>query len=312
MFKINCLILLLILVTINCVSFRKTGKIYDRAGLNKVVVHNSTDDSSDAYIELFNDSKKILFKETENFSHVTILRKYKKILLLSNLNNPDKTHLLVITFDGYEVLKKILNAELLRNYTDHGITIDSAIIKWYDEKIKVSVSEINDTFKISIKTPKNDYITFCKIRDTAQKKGIGIGYGKNFNGLNSYSSIDSLMSDTLKNKKMIKGGASKGVRSNKSTQQSLMHIMASIRYAYNKRLKERPDLQGKIVLKFKITGTGDVISCKVIEATLTDEQLQKNVINRIVKCKFDTIDPVTDTTEVVYPFVFSRDYHSGK
>lgn len=79
----------------------------------------------------------------------------------------------------------------------------------------------------------------------------------------------------------------------------------SLRYAYNKRLMDKPELSGKIVCRFAIDEFGKVLSCELMESTINDVDLEKIVNNLILHWRFEKINKPGDITEIVYPFVFS-------
>ena len=85
-----------------------------------------------------------------------------------------------------------------------------------------------------------------------------------------------------------------------------MQNIAALRYAYNKRLREKPGLKGKITVKFAIDEFGKVIYCEVTESTMADQELEISVKEKIKRWVFEKIDKPGDVTEVVYPFVFSQ------
>jgi TonB family protein len=85
-----------------------------------------------------------------------------------------------------------------------------------------------------------------------------------------------------------------------------MQNLAALRYAYNKRLREKPGLKGKITVKFAIDEFGKVIFCQVVESTMADAELESTVTSKIRRWVFEKIDKPGDVTEVVYPFVFSQ------
>ena len=86
----------------------------------------------------------------------------------------------------------------------------------------------------------------------------------------------------------------------------VMQNLAALRYAYNKRLREKPGLKGKITVKFAIDEFGKVIFCQVVETTMGDPELETTVAAKIRLWVFEKIDKPGDVTEVVYPFVFSQ------
>jgi TonB family protein len=153
--------------------------------------------------------------------------------------------------------------------------------------------------------------------------GYGAGYGSGFGGSGS-GGIDDLIgglmggdggsglnlkkrgSLKIKAPQFTKGGALTGGRSKASIMRVVMQNLAALRYAYNKRLREKPGLKGKITVKFAIDEFGKVIFCQVVESTMSDPPLEQTVVGKIRLWKFEKIDKPGDVTEVVYPFVFSQ------
>lgn len=148
--------------------------------------------------------------------------------------------------------------------------------------------------------------------DTISKKGAwgigyGAGYGKGTGTKNIDSLIDALYDSTNTNKpKFTKGGALTGKRSRKNILKTVIQNLAALRYLYNKRLREKPGLKGRVTTKFKINHKGEVISCKVVSSTVKDRKFKKNLVKKILKWNFGEIQFPNDTTEVIYPFVFSQ------
>jgi TonB family protein len=151
--------------------------------------------------------------------------------------------------------------------------------------------------------------------------GYGSGYGSGFGG--GGGGIDDLLGGlmgggggSLDLKKrgelkvsspdFLKGGALTGGRSRASIQRVVMQNMAALRYAYNRRLRDKPGLNGKITVKFAIDEYGKVIFAQVVESTMDDSELERTVVDRVKSWNFDKIDKPGDVTEVVYPFVFSQ------
>jgi TonB family protein len=151
--------------------------------------------------------------------------------------------------------------------------------------------------------------------------GYGSGYGSGFGG--GGGGVDDLLGGLmggggggleLKKKgelkvsspDFLKGGALTGGRSRASIQRVVMQNMAALRYAYNKRLREKPGLTGKITVKFAIDEFGRVIFAQVVESTMADSELESTVVSRVKSWNFEKIDKPGDVTEVTYPFVFSQ------
>ena len=153
--------------------------------------------------------------------------------------------------------------------------------------------------------------------------GFGAGYGSGFGG-GSGMGVDDLIGGllggegesslslkkrgnlTVSEPKFVKGGALTGGRSRASIMRVVMQNIAALRYAYNKRLREKPGLKGKITCKFAIDEFGKVIFCEALESTMSDPALEAEVVDKIKRWVFEKIDKPGDVTEVVYPFVFSQ------
>lgn len=152
--------------------------------------------------------------------------------------------------------------------------------------------------------------------------GYGAGYGSGFGGSGS-GGVDDLIGNLmggdgggldLKKKgslkisapEFLKGGSLTGGRSKASIMRVVMQNLAALRYAYNKRLRDKPGLSGKITIKFAIDEFGKVIFTQVVESTMSDSELEVTVKEKIARWVFEKIDKPGDVTEVVYPFVFSQ------
>ena len=96
-----------------------------------------------------------------------------------------------------------------------------------------------------------------------------------------------------------------GGRTKSSIQRIVLQNMQALRYAYSKRLREHPDLSGKITVKFAIDEFGKVIACRVESSTFDDPALETDIAGKIARWVFEKIDKPGDITEVVYPFVFT-------
>ncbi len=153
--------------------------------------------------------------------------------------------------------------------------------------------------------------------------GYGAGYGSGFGGSGA-GGIDDLIgglmggdggggldlkkrgSLKITSAEFMKGAALTGGRSKASIMRVVMQNIAALRHAYNKRLREKPGLKGKVTVKFAIDEYGKVIFCQVVESTMGDSDLEAEIASKIRRWIFEKIDKPGDVTEVVYPFVFSQ------
>ncbi len=152
--------------------------------------------------------------------------------------------------------------------------------------------------------------------------GYGAGYGSGFGG--GSGGIDDLVGSLMggeesslglkKSGKKLEmarpdfsqGGAISGGRSKASIRRVVMQNLPALRYAYNRRLRDKPGLGGKIICKFSIDEYGKVIFCKVVSSTINDSQLEDKIVTIIKRWNFGKIDKPGDVTTVKYPFVFSQ------
>jgi hypothetical protein len=85
----------------------------------------------------------------------------------------------------------------------------------------------------------------------------------------------------------------------------VMQNLQALRYVYNRRLRDRPGLRGRITVKFAVDEFGNVIACDVVSSSMADKELEEVIAGKILRWRFDKIDKPGDITEVVYPFVLS-------
>jgi len=76
----------------------------------------------------------------------------------------------------------------------------------------------------------------------------------------------------------------------------------AIRYAYNRELRRKPSLRGKIVLTFTISPEGEVKECHIEESAMNWPPLEDSLVRMVRTWKFPRI-PEGDVT-VSYPLVF--------
>jgi len=103
----------------------------------------------------------------------------------------------------------------------------------------------------------------------------------------------------------VKDGTLTGARSRASIQRVVMQNSSSLRYAYNRRLREMPDLAGTIKVKFSIDESGIMIAAEVIGSTVNDSTLESTFVDRLMSWEFEKIDMPGDVTVVTYPFTLS-------
>lgn len=76
-----------------------------------------------------------------------------------------------------------------------------------------------------------------------------------------------------------------------------------IRYCYEKQLSNTPDLAGKVLVEFVITGEGSVSSAHVSEQTLSDAEVGKCIVSKVKTWTFPK-PKGNGVVVVTYPFLF--------
>jgi len=87
------------------------------------------------------------------------------------------------------------------------------------------------------------------------------------------------------------------VRTRANIQSVVTQNFAALRYAYNQRLRENPNLTGKITVRFAINEFGRVIFDRVVESTVSDSALEATVVSRVKGWQFGKVNNPGDIIE---------------
>lgn len=104
----------------------------------------------------------------------------------------------------------------------------------------------------------------------------------------------------------IKGGSLKGLLPPNEVMKVINENTDKIKYLYNQKLKETPDLKGIISVKFAIDEFGKVIYVQVVESSIADNIFESKLIEVLRGLKFPKVYFPGGMTEVVYPFIFTK------
>ncbi|MBV8741848.1 MAG: TonB family protein, partial [Sinobacteraceae bacterium] len=74
------------------------------------------------------------------------------------------------------------------------------------------------------------------------------------------------------------------------------HNKGAIYGLYNRALRERAELQGKLVLEFTIAPSGEVTMCRVVSSELNDADLENRIVARVRLFHFEAKDVESITT----------------
>ena len=92
------------------------------------------------------------------------------------------------------------------------------------------------------------------------------------------------------------GNSGKAARSREEIELIFDRNKGAIYALYSRALREVPELQGKMVLEFTISPTGEVTMCRVVSSELNDPDLEKKIVARVRLFRFEAKDVETITT----------------
>jgi TonB family protein len=97
------------------------------------------------------------------------------------------------------------------------------------------------------------------------------------------------------------GGASgKAARSREEIETVFDRNKGAFYSIYNRALRENPALQGKVVLEFTISPSGEVTMCRVVSSELKDKELEEKIVARVRLLRFEPrdVEPMTTTKPI--------------
>lgn len=87
-----------------------------------------------------------------------------------------------------------------------------------------------------------------------------------------------------------------------SVEKTLATRMPQIQNCYEKILKTKPDLEGKIVFNFLIAQNGSVARIGVKDTTMHSNDVEGCIQKEIAQLQFPP--PTSETVEIIYPYLF--------
>jgi TonB family protein len=125
--------------------------------------------------------------------------------------------------------------------------------------------------------------------------GNGSDYGR---GVSRYGERESKAPQVIPGQPIISGSLDKEI-----IRRIIRQHRAEYQYCYEKQLNSKRDLNGKITVKFTISGNGSVIAATVVESTMGDAEVESCVLGHIRRWVFP--EPKGGgLVEATYPFVF--------
>jgi periplasmic protein TonB len=124
------------------------------------------------------------------------------------------------------------------------------------------------------------------------------GYGGGAGSLTGHSTTQ-VSSATLAaqgtNKVERGAGSGKASRSEEEIAMVFDRNKGGIHALYTRALRDKPDLQGKLVLELTIGADGSVVRCEVLSSELNDPELERKLVSRVKLFRFEAKDVGTIT-----------------
>jgi len=92
------------------------------------------------------------------------------------------------------------------------------------------------------------------------------------------------------------GSSGKAARSREEIELVFDRNKGAIYGLYNRALRERAELQGKLVLEFTVAPSGEVTMCRVVSSELNDPDLESKIVARVKLFHFEARDVESITT----------------
>jgi len=98
------------------------------------------------------------------------------------------------------------------------------------------------------------------------------------------------------------GGGGRSGRSIAEIRDIVAQYIAGLKYLYDRELKSRPSLHGKVTVEFVVSAPGDVSEVRLVSSGLGHPSLESAILGRIRGWKFP--QKPGDSTRVTFPFDF--------
>jgi periplasmic protein TonB len=133
------------------------------------------------------------------------------------------------------------------------------------------------------------------VQSTNSSRGFGSGAGS-LSGHSTGAVNSSVAAIGGDNRATRTGSSSKPTRSQEEIELEFDRNKGAIYALYSRALRDRADLQGKLVLEFTIAPSGEVTACRVVSSELNDPELERRIVARVKQIRFPARDVEAITT----------------
>jgi periplasmic protein TonB len=134
------------------------------------------------------------------------------------------------------------------------------------------------------------------ITSANSSRGFGTGAGS-LTGHDTTAVTSSIARGSADARGPVRTGSSgKAARSREEIELVFDRNKGAIYGLYNRALRERAELQGKLVLEFTVAPSGEVTMCRVVSSELNDPDLESKIVARVKLFHFEAKDVESVTT----------------
>ena len=133
------------------------------------------------------------------------------------------------------------------------------------------------------------------VQSTNSSRGYGTGAGS-LTGHSTGAVNSSVAGIGAESRATRTGSSGKATRSQEEIELEFDRNKGAIYALYSRALRDRADLQGKLVLEFTIAPSGEVTACRVVSSELNDAELERKIVARVRQIRFPARDVEAITT----------------
>ncbi|MEO6187056.1 MAG: AgmX/PglI C-terminal domain-containing protein [Steroidobacteraceae bacterium] len=139
------------------------------------------------------------------------------------------------------------------------------------------------------------------VQSSNSSRGFGSGAGA-LTGHATTSVSSRVASIGADNKATRSGNSGKAARSQEEIELEFDRNKGAIYALYSRALRDRADLQGKMVLEFTIAPSGEVTACRVVSSELNDPELERKIVARVKLIRFAAreVESITTTKPIEF------------
>jgi len=169
-----------------------------------------------------------------------------------------------------------------------------------DNSLLEKASQKNLTTSVGEQTRSERSLLTSKVGTSSggiNTANLSRGYGGSTGALAGHSTtqVNSAVLDGQANNVKRAAGSGKASRSEEEIALVFDRNKGAIYALYTRALRDKPDLQGKVVLELTIGADGSIQRCNVISSELNDPELERKLVARVKSFRFEAKDVGTIT-----------------